>query len=205
MPATQIKMKPMFLPAVEQNPQPGPYTEMIRAAQEAGSEYWKIWHLFAFRPKATEHLARFTHSVMHEDSPLPPALRELIAAYTSYVNQCEFCVKCHAAIAAELLGSEELVGHVLRDLESSPLPENEKALLRFAGKVTANLPGVTEADAQGLREIGWTDDAIFYTISVCALFNFYNRWVTASGVPAVSHEGHRSRAKVVARHGYIRE
>jgi hypothetical protein len=55
-----------------------------------------------------------------------------------------------------------------------------------------------------LRGLGWSDDAIYYTISVCALFNFYNRWITASAIHAVSHEGHRSRAKVVAQHGYDR-
>jgi len=49
------------------------------------------------------------------------------------------------------------------------------------------------------------DEAIFYTICVTALFNFYNRWISASGVHAVSEEGHRSRAKVVAQHGYSRQ
>jgi uncharacterized peroxidase-related enzyme len=205
MPSTQRKMKPMFLPGVEQNPQPGPYAEMIRRARESGAEYWKIWNLFAFRAEATAHLARFTHAIMHEDAPLTPAQRELIAAYTSFQNQCEFCAKSHAAIAAELLGNEELVLTVLRDLESAALPENEKALLRFAGKVTHNLPAITEADAQGLREIGWTDEQIFYTITVCALFNFYNRWVTSAGVPAVSQEGHRTHAQVIARNGYVRK
>ena len=117
MASTQMKMKPMFLPGVEQNPQPGPYAEMIRRAQESGGEYWKIWNLFAFRPEATAHLARFTHAVMHEDAPLTPALRELIAAYTSFQNECEFCAKSHAAIAAELIGNEELVWNALRDLE----------------------------------------------------------------------------------------
>ncbi len=205
MATTQQKMKPMFLPGVEQNPQPGPYADLIRAAQESGGEYWKIWHLFASRPEMTVHLARFSHSAMHEEAPIEPKLRELIAAYTSYVNQCEFCYKCHAAIAGELYGDEALVWSALRDLESSPLSEKEKALLRFVRKVTLNLPSVGASDSQQLRDLGWTDDAIFYTITVCGLFNFYNRWVTASGVPAVSEEGHRSRAKVVAHHGYARK
>ena len=205
MATTQQKMKPMFLPGVEQNPQPGPYADLIRAAQESGGEYWKIWHLFAFRPEMTVHLARFSHAAMHEEAPIEPKLRELVAAYTSYVNGCEFCYKCHAAIAGELYGDEVLVWSALRDLESSPLSEKEKALLRFVRKVTLNLPSVGASDSQQLRDLGWTDDAIFYTITVCGLFNFYNRWVTASGVPAVSEEGHRSRAKVVAHHGYARK
>lgn len=85
------------------------------------------------------------------------------------------------------------------------MPENEKALLRFVGKVTKDLPSVQNTDTEALRAMGWTDEAIFYALTVSALFNFYNRWVTASGVHAVSHEGHRCRAKVMAENGYIRK
>ena len=83
-------MKPMFLPGVENKPQPGPYIDSIRALQKAGKEYPQIWHMFAFLPRATEHLARFTQEVMREPGPLSPGLRELIAAYTSYRNDCPF-------------------------------------------------------------------------------------------------------------------
>jgi uncharacterized peroxidase-related enzyme len=199
------EMKPMFLPDVQKNPKPSPYADLISSAQASGREYWQIWHLFAFFPETSEHLAKFTQGVMRGPAPLSAAQRELIAAYTSYLNECEFCMKSHAAIAAELLGSDVTVGAVLNDLEGSPLPENEKALLRFLGKVTNNLPAVTAADSEQLRQLGWGDEAIFYTICVTALFNFYNRWISASGVHAVSEEGHRSRAKVVAQHGYSRQ
>ncbi len=82
-------MEPLFLPDVENNPEPGPYADLLRQMQ-AGGEYSKIWHLFAFRPKATEHLARFTQEILREPSPLTPGLRELIAAFTSAENQCPF-------------------------------------------------------------------------------------------------------------------
>lgn len=83
-------MEPMFLPDVEARPQPGRYSDMIEAARGAGAAYPQIWHLFAFKPEATEHLARFTQQIMREESPLSPGLRELIAAYTSSRNQCPF-------------------------------------------------------------------------------------------------------------------
>ncbi len=82
-------MEPLFLPDVENNPEPGPYADLLRQMQ-AGGEYSQIWHLFAFRPKATEHLARFTQEILREPSPLTPGLRELIAAFTSAENQCPF-------------------------------------------------------------------------------------------------------------------
>jgi len=83
-------MKPMFLPGVEENPQPGPYCDSLRMMQAAGKEYPQIWHLFAFRPQATEHLAKFTQEIMRGPAPIAPGLRELIAAYTSYRNDCPF-------------------------------------------------------------------------------------------------------------------
>jgi hypothetical protein len=84
------KMKPMFLPGVEKNPQPGPYQDAIQALQAVAGEYPQIWHLFAYRPSATEHLARFTQEIMRGPAPISPGIRELIAAYTSYRNDCPF-------------------------------------------------------------------------------------------------------------------
>jgi hypothetical protein len=83
-------MKPMFLPEVERNPHPGPYQALIEQMQKQGAEYPQIWHLFAFLPKATEHLARFTQDILRGPAPLSPGFRELIAAYTSQRNNCQF-------------------------------------------------------------------------------------------------------------------
>ena len=83
-------MQPMFLPGVEENPKPSPYADMVRMMQANGSEYPQIWHLFAFHPKATDHLARFTQEIMRGPAPISPGLRELIAAYTSARNDCLF-------------------------------------------------------------------------------------------------------------------
>jgi hypothetical protein len=82
-------MDPMFLPDVEHRRTPGPYTTAIEAMRERG-EYPQIWHLFAFLPEATTHLARFTQAVLRGPAPLSPGLRELIAAYTSARNDCPF-------------------------------------------------------------------------------------------------------------------
>ena len=83
-------MKPIYLRDVETKPQPGPYADMIKMMRDSNAEYSQIWHLFAFRPKATDHLARFTQEIMREEAPLSPGVRELIAAYTSARNHCPF-------------------------------------------------------------------------------------------------------------------
>jgi uncharacterized peroxidase-related enzyme len=197
-----IEQAPTYLPEVEAHPQPSPYADLIRVTKAAGREHWQIWDLFAFRPEVTSHLASFTEGVMRSPAPISSGLRELIATYTSWTNQCEFCWRSHAAVAAEMLGSEELVYGVMKNLESSLLPEAEKALLRFAAKVTQHLPEMTEADVVELRGLGWNDEAIYYTILVVSLFNFYNRWVTTSGVHPVSEDAHRLHGKRLAANGY---
>ncbi len=104
-----------------------------------------------------------------------------------------------------MLGSEELVWGVIRDVETSALPEKEKALFRFVSRVNRHSPEITADDMKQLYDVGWTDEAIYFAITVCALFNFYNRWVDASGVHAMSDEAHRQGGKRMAAQGYVRK
>jgi alkylhydroperoxidase family enzyme len=103
-----------------------------------------------------------------------------------------------------LLGNENLVLGVLRDPETSTLDEKHKALFRFVDKVNRDSPRITGDDMKLLRDAGWDDEAIYFAITVCALFNFYNRWVDASGVHALSDEAHRLGGKRSAVNGYVR-
>jgi uncharacterized peroxidase-related enzyme len=205
------RMPPMFLPGVENDPKPGPYGDAIRMMQKAGPEYPQIWHLFAFRPEMTSHLAQFTQQAMREPSPLTPGFRELIAAYISWRNHCPFWTKSHAAVAAVLLERERqqegepLVAAVLADMENSTLSEAEKAMLRLVDKVNQDSVHITAEDMHPLRTAGWSDEGIYMAITVCALFNFYNRWVDATGVHALSDEAHRTGGLRSANAGYVRK
>jgi alkylhydroperoxidase family enzyme len=102
------------------------------------------------------------------------------------------------------LGSTELVASVLADVETSQLSEQEKALFRFVRKVNEDSVSIQPADIAILHDAGYTDEAIYYAITVCALFNFYNRWIDASGIHAMSDEAHRMGAKRSAIYGYSR-
>lgn len=77
--------------------------------------------------------------------------------------------------------------------------------MRFVGKVNHQSPSISEIDMRLLHDVGWTDEAIYYAITVCALFNFYNRWIDASGVHPMSEEAHRTFGTRTAQHGYVRK
>ena len=82
-------------------------------------------------------------------------------------------------------------------------PEH-RALFRLIDKVNGESRSISRADLDGARAAGWTDEALYFAITVCALFNFYNRWIDATGVHAMSDEAHRLGAARSALHGYVR-
>ncbi len=94
---------------------------------------------------------------------------------------------------------------MLKDPETSCLEEKEKGLFRFVAKVNSQSPLITRSDIEPLYALGWNDEAIYFAITVCALFNFYNRWIDATGVHAMSQEAHREGGRRTALHGYVRK
>ena len=93
---------------------------------------------------------------------------------------------------------------VLADFETSSLTDAEKVLFRFLDKVNHDSPHNTAADIEPLHAAGWSDEQVWYAITVCALFNFYNRWIDATGVHALSDGAHREGGRRSAAGGYIR-
>ena len=83
-------MEPMYLAEIEANPASGTIGQMMDKMRAEGLPIPQIWHLFAFKPERSRHLADFTQDVMRGPSPLPPGMRELIAAFTSNRNRCPF-------------------------------------------------------------------------------------------------------------------
>lgn len=91
----------------------------------------------------------------------------------------------------------------IEDVESCGLTPAEKALLRFVRKLNA-APGTIERDdVATLHEIGWDDEAVYDAIGVCALFNFYNRWIDGNGVHGTP-ELYKASGKRMATGGYSR-
>jgi alkylhydroperoxidase family enzyme len=104
-----------------------------------------------------------------------------------------------------LLGDAGLVQSVLQDVETCAYDERHKALFRFIDKVNHDSPRIEPADLDAARAAGWTDEELYFAITVCALFNFYNRWIDATGVHAMSEEAHRAGGKRMATGSYARE
>ncbi len=96
----------------------------------------------------------------------------------------------------------EKVQAVLRDYTTAPISSAEKALFKFVTKVNSCSNQITRADIDEALQAGWSDEALYDAISVCALFNFYNRWVDATGVQDMPAAGYKMSGQRLATEGY---
>lgn len=103
---------------------------------------------------------------------------ELMAAYVSKSNECQYCVKDHTAVASNVY-EVETVQAVLADLEAAPISTELKAMLSFIEKLTLQPSKLTKADVQPLLTAGLTKEAIEEAIHVCGVFNVVNRLADA--------------------------
>jgi uncharacterized peroxidase-related enzyme len=137
-----------------------------------------IRSLVMFRPETGKPLYDLAQVLLRGESPLTEAERELIAAYVSNRNDCQFCMNSHAAAARHLFkDNKEVVDVVLQDYESAPISPRIKALLNIAGKVQENGKHVLEADVARARQHGANDRDIHDTVLIAATFSMFNRYV----------------------------
>ena len=94
---------------------------------------------------------------------------------------------------------------VLSGSFAAPLSGKERALLEFVDKVNSAAPEMRREDVEAARRAGWSEEALYDAMTVCGLFNFYNRWCDAAGVQDLPEDYYRLSAKRMATHGYSLE
>lgn len=137
---------------------------------------------FGFNVEAAGALLEYHEILLRGDSPFSIAERELIAGYVSGLNQCGYCHGIHTAVAEAFGISEGLMVELIADVDASSAPERMKPVLNYVHKLTETPSRMTEADAKAVYDAGWDARALHDAVSVCALFNFMNRFVDGHGL-----------------------
>jgi uncharacterized peroxidase-related enzyme len=104
-----------------------------------------------------------------------------------------------------LLGDRRLVDAVLEDYRTAPIDDREKALFAFIEKMNEQSNSVRREDIDRLAAAGWSQEAIYDAITVCALFKFYNAWIDATGVHDLPAGAYEMSGRRMAAEGYIRQ
>jgi uncharacterized peroxidase-related enzyme len=138
--------------------------------------------VFRAYPVGVRELLVYHDLVLRHPSPLSVAERELIAAVVSGTNACGYCLGAHTIIATTFGVDENLIRAVVDDVDAAPLDERLRELLRFVIKLTRAPASVRTTDRQAVLAAGWSEEALYYAVVTCALFNFMNRVVEGMGV-----------------------
>ena len=144
----------------------------------------KLMDVFKLYPETSRPLLDYHEVVMRGPSPFSVAERELIAAYVSGVNSCGYCHGVHTATAEACGVAEGAIPAAVLDVDSAPVPDNLRPVLRYVEKLTLTPAALTRADAEEVLAAGWDEHALHSAVMVCALFNFMNRMVEGHGITA---------------------
>ncbi|MGC4847215.1 carboxymuconolactone decarboxylase family protein [Micromonospora sp. DT15] len=151
-----------------------------------------------YRPETAKPLNELAEVLLRAPHSLPAGERELIAAYVSGRNDCNFCCASHSAFAAAQLDEGySLVDQVRADLDTAPISAKLRALLRIAGAVQISGREVTTELVADARAEGATDLEIHDTVLIAAAFCMFNRYV--DGLGTFAPEGRDAYAETARR------
>lgn len=102
-----------------------------------------------------------------------------------------------------MLDDRALVDAVLTDFRTAPLSDREKALFAFLERMNRASNRLRQDDLDALCAAGWTTEAVYDAITVCSLFNFYNKWIDATGVSDMPAAAYAASGERLATGGYV--
>ena len=145
-----------------------------------------VMRVHSLRPEAMNGHVTLYRSVLHsDDNKLPFWFLEVVASYTSILNDCTYSLTHHVMNVRNLLKDHPRSDRIFTALKANR-PEvefegKELALLRYAGKLTTNVGKMVKSDFEALKIAGCEDGKIFEANQVCADFNYSNRHLNGFG------------------------
>lgn len=146
-----------------------------------------VMRVHSLRPQTMAGHVALYRSVLHsDDNTLAFWFLEVVASYTSILNDCEYSLTHHFMNVRKLLDDQNRSDKIFVALKAHR-PEDvfdgkELALLRYASKLTTDVGRMVNTDIEILRLAGATDGEILEVNQVCAYFNYSNRLLNGLGV-----------------------
>jgi uncharacterized peroxidase-related enzyme len=142
-----------------------------------------------------------THEATRGPSEWSIGDRELMAAFVSKVNECQFCIAAHSATSGQWYGDDAKVAATLADVETAPIAEPLRATLRLLGKLTrehtVDPDDMRAALAEGVS-LGQIEDAL----AVCLAFNITDRLADAFDFSVATPAAMNAGARYLLKRGY---
>jgi uncharacterized peroxidase-related enzyme len=160
-----------------------------------------VRHILQLNKPVGRALIELHQRLLRGDSPLSPAQHEMIAAYVSGLNECQYCFGVHARTAGHFGVPEEQLRKMLFDLDDVQMEARMRALLEYVRRLTLSPHQLVQADADAVFAAGWSERALHDAILTTCLFNFMNRLLDGHGCSG-SQQLFEQRGAGLAREGY---
>jgi uncharacterized peroxidase-related enzyme len=158
-------------------------------------------HILALNPAAGRALIEFHSAALRNDSALTARDKELIAAYVSGLNACQYCYGVHKETAKAFGVDESLIEALLQDFEHAPVDARLKPILDYARVLTLTPAKALQRQVDAVFAAGWTERDLHDAILTVCLFNFMNRLLDGHGAKG-SPELYADRGKALQQAGY---
>ena len=151
-------------------------------------------------------MSRVTQDAMRGPSPWSVGDRELMAAFVSKTNHCEFCTRTHLAVAQGAYRRDgKTVSASLSDLDtaapSAAIEQPLRAILLMLGKLTRE-HAVDAEDMRAVLAAGASRQQVEDALAVCFAFNVIGRLADAFGFFVPGPEAFEAGAKYLLARGY---
>ncbi len=161
--------------------------DALDAARAPSGTVGNVMRVHSLRPNTMLGHQTLYKAALHDDAnTVPMWLQEVIASYTSILNDCTYSLTNHWANAAHLIGDADRAAAIRAALDSDRPEEAfdgaDLAALRYARKLTLAPGKMERADVEALRTAGFDDGEILEINQVCAYFNYANRLLNGLGV-----------------------
>ena len=146
-----------------------------------------VMRIHSLRPASMIGHVTLYKSVLHSDEiTLPLWFLEVIAAYVSILNSCEYSLTHHWNNAVRLIDNAQRVEAIQTALRSQSFEntfnEKEIAILHYSKKLTCDVENLKKVDVIKLKQAGCDDGEIREVNQVTAYFNCSNRVLNGLGV-----------------------
>jgi uncharacterized peroxidase-related enzyme len=168
---------------VEEGDAQSPVAETYARARKGFGFVPDVVKIFSLRPNVAAAQDLLRQALLGPASSLGARRADMVSAMVAAMNHCQYCSIAHAgglAERGELAHADALT--LLTDWRALDLPEDERAMLAFAEKLTDSPAEMAEADVQRLREVGFTDENIYDIVLLTAYRNYLTRIIAGLGV-----------------------
>ncbi len=135
---------------------------------------------YSLKPQRLRNFMAMYNEIMLAPSGLSKLEREMIAVVVSSANRCYYCLVAHGAAVRQLSGDPELGEMMALNYRVAKLDPRQRAMLDFAWKMTTTPWLIDDADREGLRKLGLSNEDLFDLGETVAFYNLSNRMASAT-------------------------